>query len=397
MTIWDDCSNTAHWRNRSQDQPFFSVFNHTITHESKIRIPIEKEVTTDPAKINLPPYYPDTPVVRNDWARYYDNIATMDCQVGELLKQLDEDGLAETTVVFFYSDHGRGLPRAKRWIYDSGLQVPLMIRWPGQIEPGTVCNDLVSFVDFGPTVFSLAGVPIPSHMQGRAFLGKQASSPRTYIYAARDRMDEQYDFIRCVRDKKFKYIRNFMPEKPYALEIPYMDLMPTMQEMRRLNAEGKLKGAETLFFRETKPVHELYDITVDPHEINNLADNLEYKDELERLQKALHEWMDRINDMGDLPEKEMVDKMWPGGIQPETSKPDISPTGGSFKGSVTMHLSCSTEGASIAYTTDETENPHWLLYSKPVKLNKSCSVRAKAIRYGYQHSGESKADFEIER
>ena len=389
MTIWDDCSNTAHYRNRLKGQPFFSVFNYTITHESKIRVPLDKKAITDLTKIELPPYYPDTPVIRNDWARYYDNIATMDSQVGELLKQLEEDGLAENTIVFFFSDHGRGLPRAKRWIYDSGIHVPLMIRWPGHIKPGIVCDDLVSFVDFGPTVLSLAGVQILSHIQGQAFLGKQASPPRKYIYAARDRMDEQYDFIRCVRDKKFKYIRNFMPEKPYALEIPYRDKMPTMQEMRRLNADDKLKGPEKLFFRETKPVHELYDITTNPHEINNLADKPEYQNDLERLQKALKEWMDRVHDMGDIPEKEMVEKMWPGGVQPETAKPSINPNGGSFKGSVTIKLSCATEGASIAYTTDEGDNPHWLLYSKPVKLNKSCTVRAKAIRYGYKHSAAS--------
>jgi len=391
ISIWDECGNKAHWRNRAPGQPFFAIVNFTITHESKIRTPLDKQAITDPQKIKLPPYYPDTPIVRNDWARYYDNIATMDGQVGELLKQLEEDGLADNTIVFFYGDHGRGLPRAKRWIYDSGLKVPLIIRFPDRVNAGTVNENLVSFVDFGPTVLSLAGVKVPQHMQGQPFLGNQKKTPRKYIYAARDRMDERYDIIRAVRDKQYKYIKNFQPEKPYAQEIPYMENMPTMQEMRRLHKEGKLQGPEKLFFRETKPVEELYECTTDPHEVNNLAEKSKYKDVLERMRSELKKWMDDINDMGFIPEMEMVEKMWPGGKQPVTTKPNIEIDGKKkiFK------ISCDTEGASIVYTTEDGKNPHWMLYSKPVKLKNSCSIRAKAIRYGYQHSEEVSKEFDL--
>ncbi|MBC8182890.1 sulfatase-like hydrolase/transferase [candidate division KSB1 bacterium] len=389
ISIWDECSNKAHWRNRAPGQPFFAVINFNITHESKIRTPLNKKAITDPSKIKIPPYYPDTPIVRNDWARYYDNIATMDTQVGELLKQLEDDGLAENTIVFFYGDHGRGLPRAKRWIYDSGIKVPLIICFPDMRNAGVVNDNLVSFVDFGPTVLSIAGVKVPEHIQGQPFLGSQKKAPRKYIYAARDRMDERYDMIRAVRDKKFKYIRNFQPEKPYAQEIPYMEKMPTMQEMRRLHKEGKLHGSEKLYFRETKPVEELYDCLIDPHEVSNLAENPKYKDKLERMRVELKKWMDDINDMGFIPETEMVEKMWPGGKQPVTAKPNIEIDGKKkiFK------ISCDTEGASIVYTTEDGENPHWLLYSEPVKLKNKYSIRAKAIRYGYKHSEEAATNF----
>ena len=221
LTAWDESSRKAHWRGCAEGQPFFSVINFTVTHESRIRAEPERfarltatltpEDRHDPAKAQLPPYYPDDPIVRRDWANYYDLITAMDYKVGELLAQLEEDGLADNTIVFFYGDHGRGLPRAKRWVYDSGMRVPLMIRWPGKIKPGTVRDDLVSFVDFGATVLSLAGVKIPSYIQGQAFLGEQSAPPRNYVYAARDRMDETYDIIRAVRDKKYKYIRNFEP------------------------------------------------------------------------------------------------------------------------------------------------------------------------------------------
>ena len=405
LTAWDESSRKAHWRNRPEGMPFFAVFNHTVTHESKIRVtPEEFERLTsalkpedrhDPSEATVPPYYPDTPVTRRDWARYYDLITALDYQVADLLKQLEEDGLSGNTIVFFYGDHGRGLPRAKRWIYDSGLHVPLMIRWPGKIEPGTVCDDLVSFVDFGPTTLSLAGVEIPSYMQGQAFLGEQAAPPRKYIYAARDRMDETYDIIRCVRDKKFKYIRNFQHGKPYAQYIDYMEKMPTMQEMRLLNKQRKLKGPEKLFFLPEKPEHELYDITKDPHEINNLAQSPEYQDVLETMRKELNRWMDEISDLGLIPEDELNELARPGGVWSVTAEPNVTPNGGKFDGPVTVKIACPTEGASMAYTTESGKNPHWKLYSKPFKVKKSAVLKTKACRLGYKDSPIVQAHFQI--
>jgi len=396
ITAWDRVrGDHGHWNGRAPGQPFFSVINHSATHEGNIRQPLERDPIIDPNSVTIPPYYPDTPVVRRDWARYLDNIETLDKQVGDLLARLEEDGLAENTVVFFWSDHGRGLPRAKRWIYDSGIHIPLIIRWPGVIEPGSVSDELVSAIDFGATVLSIADVQVPSYMQGQAFLGEQKSEPREYIFAHRDRMDEAVDMIRCVRDKQFKYIRNFQPEKPYAQTIEWMDRMPTMQEWRRLAAEDKLVGPQKLFFQETKPVEELYDIQADPHEVNNLADDPNYKDVLERMGLVLINWMEEIKDLGHIPEEELIERFEPGGIQYKTDKPKISPDGGTSKGSVTVSLSCPTEGASIAYTTESGENPHWLLYSKKIKLTRSSKLRARAIRIGYVESPEVEADFII--
>ncbi len=383
------------WEGRAVGQPFFSVINHSVTHEGEIRRKRDYDPIIDPDSVTLPPYYPDTPVVRKDWARYLDNIVTVDTQVGELLARLERDGLAENTVVFIWSDHGRGLPRGKRWVYDSGIHVPLIIRWPGVIKPGTVSDELVSSIDFGPAVLSIAGVQVPSYMHGQPFIGEQKAEPRDYVFAHRDRMGERYDMIRCVRDKRFKYIKNFQPEKPYAQHIEYMDTMPTMQEWRRLAAEGKLEGPQKLFFQETKPVEELYDIQADPHEINNLADDPKYKDVLKRMGSILDTWMEEINDLGHIPEEELIERFEPGGIQYVTEKPTISPGGATSQGSETVYISCPTEGASIAYTTESGEDPHWLLYSDKIELTTSTTLRARAHRLGYVESPEVRADFRI--
>jgi uncharacterized sulfatase len=260
-SAWDESSNKAHWRNRPDGTPFFSVFNITVTHESQIRLRgdafqkitqrLKPEQRHDPAKVTLPPIYPDTPEARRDWANYLDCITTMDAMAGDLLRQLGEDGLADDTIVWFFSDHGVGLPRAKRWLYDSSLHVPLIIHFPPKFQrraignkPGETDERLVSFVDFAPTVLSLAGVIIPDHMQGQAFLGGQAApSPRLYVHGIRDRMDERYDLIRAVRDRRFKYIRNYMPGVPYAQVLNYAELGPTLQSMRRLHHEGSLTPA----------------------------------------------------------------------------------------------------------------------------------------------------------
>ena len=229
---WDECSRKAHWKHRPKGKPFFAVFNITTTHESQIRTPqavfdkrtqaLSPEQRQDRAKVHIPPYYPDTPVVRNDWARYLELITAMDYEVAGRLKELTEAGLEDDTIVFFWSDHGAGLPRAKRWIYDSGTIVPVIVRIPkryrvgDQGKPGTVDGQLVSFVDLAPTVLNLAGVEIPPHMQGRPFLGRDLPPEREYVYSIRDRMDERYDMIRSVRGKQFRYIRNYRPWKTYA-------------------------------------------------------------------------------------------------------------------------------------------------------------------------------------
>ncbi|HPD29112.1 MAG TPA: sulfatase-like hydrolase/transferase [Phycisphaerae bacterium] len=407
VTAWDECSNKAHWRNRTPGQPFFSVFNLTVTHESQIRCSPEQfarhmqkvapEHRHDPAKAVLPPYYPDTPIVRNDWARYYDLITAMDLQLADLLRQLEEDGLADKTIVFFFGDNGRGLPRAKRWLYDSGIHVPLVIRLPDRKDAGTVCDDLISFIDFGPTVLSLAGVKVPAHMQGQPFLGGQRAGPRQYVFAARDRMDETYDIIRSVRDKRFKYIRNFKPGRPYAQYIDYMEKMPTMQEMRRLNKEGTLTGPRKTFFLPEKPEEELYDCINDPHEITNLVNLPEHRERLIEMRKVLEKWMDDTRDLGLIPEEELNERMRPGGRWAVTAAPVMEPPGGSHRGPASITIFCPTEAASIAWTCEEGEQAHWRLYCEPIRLSHTATVRAKAVRLGYKESPEVRAEYRIEQ
>lgn len=408
-TAWDECSDTAHWRNRPDpDQPFFAVFNPTMTHESGMWPEKCPEPTFDPDAIELPPYFPDTPKVRTAMARMYTNIEKADAVMGELLDQLEADGLADNTIVMHWSDHGP-LPRGKRWPYDSGIRIPMIVRWPGQLEAGSKSDRLVSTIDLGPTVLSLAGVEIPQHLQGKAFLGEAEESEREYVFASRDRYDESYDMIRAARDKRFKYMRNYHPELPQLVWVPYRNRHPILQEMYRLHIEGELNEAQSLMFKPCRPAEELYDTEADPFEINNLADDPAYADDLKRLRAALDAWIDEVGDMGEIDEIEMVRRWYPDKVRPTTSTPFFVPInndtngresmleGGEFAGPMLLQLSCSTQGASIAWTSDEGEadEVHWNLYTAPLRLEsgQTLKVRARAIRVGYLESQESEATF----
>ena len=340
----------------------------------------------------LPPFYPDSPIIRSQWARYYDSVTAMDKEFDALLKELEAEGLADNTIVFFWGDHGRGLPRGKRWLYDSGLRVPLIVRWPGKIEAGSVRDDLVSLMDLGPTLLSVVGAKMPEHFQGQAFLGDKAGPRRKYIHATRDRMDETPDTMRAVRDERFKYIRNFHPELPYAQAIDYMDAGPLMKDWRRLNAEGKLNGPAALFFRQTKPAEELYDTAADPFEINNLADSAEHKADLERLRGELTTWMQTIKDPGPSPESELTERMRPGGKMAVTAAPVITQSAGPQPSQTIVTINCPTEGASIAYTTDEKRPASWKLYAGPVTLPAKATLRARSCRLGFTDSDEVKIE-----
>ena len=308
---WDESSNKAHWRKRKDGQPFFAVFNFTITHESRCRGKPKDAARFDPAKVPIPPFHPDAMEVRQNWANYYENILTMDGQAGRILQQLKEDGLADNTIVFFFSDHGAGMPGVKKWIWGGGLHVPLMVRFPARYtrwspgKAGGVSDRLVSFVDFAPTVLSLAGVAIPQHMQGSAFLGPKAAEERKYVFAIRDRMAERYDTVRVVRDKQFQYIRNYMPHLTWSQFVSYTEEMPTMKVWRKLAGQGKLNAVQARYFQPTKPVEQLYDTAKDPHQIKNLAGEAKYKPVLERMRGELRKWMLRTHDLGLLPEYEM--------------------------------------------------------------------------------------------
>lgn len=407
LTAWDELSDTAHWRNRPDpDQPFFAVFNPCRTHESAMWPENTPEITFDPADMQLPPYFPDTPKVREAMARMYTQIERSDTELGEILQQLEEDGLADNTIVFHWSDHGP-LPRGKRWPYDSGIHVPLIVRGAGDFTPGTVTDQLVSTIDLGPTVLSLAGVQVPTHMQGHAFLGKKTAPPREYIYATRDRYDESYDMIRATRDKQFKYMRHYRPDLPYLLWIPYRNRHPILQEMLRLHATDELKESQKLMFQK-RPVEELYDTFADPFEINNLAESPEHVEHLQRLRDALDEWLADIGDMGEIPEAEMVRQWYPDGVQPTTAAPVLiplcdespgrasAPAGGSFTGPVLLQLHSATQGASIAYRFEGKDKQHWALYTEPIRLpDGTTTLEAMAIRIGYEPSEEVTATFTV--
>ncbi len=413
FTIWDDVGNDAHWRRRpDKSQPFFSVFNLVVTHESQIfpSSPARKgkPLVTDPAKVPVPPYYPDTPLVRQELARMYDNIADMDRQAGEILEQLQADGLADNTIVFYWSDHGDGVPRAKRSLYDSGLHVPLMIRWP-KMDPAianSVNDQLVSMIDLAPTVLAMAGVDVPAHLQGRVLAGPKAVGAPTYVFAARDRMDTEYDMMRSARDTRFLYIRNFAPEQPYAGHIIYRNQSDIMQEWFRLQAERALSGPAALWMRTHRPAEELYDTQADPHQIRNLADVPAHKETLQHMRRAVTDWMTRINDQGLVNEPEMIQRMWPGGVQPETAQPYIvlrrtpdvqsrTPTM-SVKGPTEVVIYVPTQGASIGYTTEDGPSARWRLYTGPILVKPSMTLRAKAIRYGYKESTEARTSFSVD-
>jgi arylsulfatase A-like enzyme len=354
------------------------------THESRIFKQTSPRVV-DPQDVTLPPYYPDTPIVRRDLARHYDNIAGLDTFVGKLLMELDEDELTDDTIVFFFSDHGDGLPRMKRWVYDSGIRVPLLVRFPDRHKAGTTNEDLVSFIDFAPTVLSLVGLDIPAYMQGQPFLGPRKAKPRRYIHACRDRMDPAPETIRAVRDSRFKYVRNYRPDLPYVGYIPYRDQQEIMQEIHRLRASGSLGHDQWQFTATKKPLEELYDTQVDPHEINNLSGNPRYFEKLAELRDAHDRWNDSVRDLGRMPETEMLRVIWPpDGKQPVTADPTITLS----KNQATIR--CTTRGASIAYriqphSQTEPTRP-WQLYCSPVEIRSGDRIQAQAIRLGWKKS-----------
>ena len=319
---WDESSNKAHWKNRPADKPFFSVFNYTGTHESRLWSSKDlentrpKELTESqwqkPEKMTVPPLYPDTDAVRRDLARLFEKITAFDYYVRDRIDEIKAAGLYEDTIIFIWSDHGDGLPRAKRWLYDTGTLAPVIVRIPekyrqkGQGKPGSIDDQLVNFIDLGPSVMNLVGVDVGGYMQGRAFLGSGLSAKRKYIFGARQRIDERHDMVRSVRDKKYRYLRNFANYNAYFLHIAYAEKCNTMKELRRLHAEGKLNKHQEQWMAESRPFEELYDVENDPYELNNLADDSRYSSVKKKLRKVLEKWMLETRDTGFLPEPELL-------------------------------------------------------------------------------------------
>ena len=317
---WDESSATAHWRGRADDQPFFSVFNLMTSHQSRsmvwpyqqfvseVQSKLEADEIHHPEKAPVPPYYPDTPIVRQTLARFYDCVTAMDKEVGAILRHLEEDGLAEDTIVFFYSDHGSGLPRHKRALLDSGMKVPLIIRFPEKYQslapsgPGTRTNRLVSFDDFGPTVLSLTQLEIPAYMEGKPYLGPAAGPARRYVYGHRDRVDEVLDLARSVRDERYLYIRNYMPHLGYNQPTAWPDLGEIRHDFYAHAQRGRMTGPQEHFAGPSRPLEELYDCQADPQNLDNLAGSSDHRGVLERMGAQLGAHLMDSRDLGFLPE-----------------------------------------------------------------------------------------------
>jgi arylsulfatase A-like enzyme len=327
-TLWNESSRRAHWKNRADGQPFFAVFNITVTHEGQLgpkgiqkyitskRIPAEPRI--NPADIRLPPYHPDLPAIRHEWARLHDLITHMDELVGSLLRELEEAGLDDNTIVFFYSDHGGQLARSKRFIYNVGTRVPLIVRFPKKwshlapTAPGQPSDRLVSFIDFPKTALSLAGLPVPDAMQGRIFLGEDTEPAPESVHLFRDRMAERYDFSRAVTDGRHYYIRNFMPHKPRGRDSRYG---PSVQDnwvaWENHYDAGKCNAVQSRFF-QPKPVVELFDTLADPWHVENLADQPQHQKRIKAFEQDLDHWMIDTRDLGLVPEPLYCEFVGPG-------------------------------------------------------------------------------------
>ena len=409
ISAWDEHGPDAHWRKRPDpDLPFFAVFNFEETHESQSWEDMGFAPRFDPSEIPVPPYLPDTPKVRASLAKVYTLIEDNDRRLGELLDQLEEDGLTENTIVMHWSDHGP-LPRGKRWLYDSGIRVPLIVRWPGRTAPGSRENRMVSTVDLGPTTLSVCGLPIPPYMQGKVFLGDHQDPPREYVFASRDRMDNHYDRIRAARDERFKYIRNYYPYESRFPWISYLNRHPIMQELRRLHLHGKLTPEQNQLFETPRAVEELYDTRADPHELHNLAGTAESGAILGRFRTALDGWIEETGDLGAIAEFEMVRRWRPDGVTPATALPRFSgisendygqtalETAASLTAPCKIQISSATQGSSIVYQW-KGENPsHWNLYSSPLALSPGHrTLRSRATRLGYLPSPISEIQISVE-
>lgn len=382
VTAWDESGRQAGWWNREPGQPFYSVFNIFTTHESRIWanandslwVPVDLAVT-------VPPYLPDTDSARQDLRIMYSNILRMDAEVGRILDRLEADGLADSTIVVWYTDHGGPLPRQKRSLTDAGLHVPMFVRFPNGWRSGSTDERLVSFVDLAPTMLSLAGIRPPDGLDGRPALGRFADSqPRRYVHASADRFDTAYDGVRAVRDERFKYLRHLYPDSSYFVDVPYRRQQPIMRELLRLRDTGRLTDEQAPWFRDTRPPEELFDTESDPYELHNLASELAFADKLAELRAETDRWMTSTGDPGTMPETELLATLWPEGTQPVTAPPRMRSIDG------LASLTSETAGASIGYQflpPGGSIGRRWMVYVAPVRIPTDYSLAAVAHRIGY--------------
>ncbi|MDA8763535.1 sulfatase [Flavobacteriaceae bacterium] len=382
FTAWDEVSFNASYRNAPEGKPFFYVKNFMVTHESRMWMRKDEPLTVDPKEVTVPDYFPDIPEVRNDIARKYSNIEEMDRQLGELMKQLENDGLLDSTIIMFWSDHGGTLLRQKRAVGNTGLNVPLIIRYPDKRKAGTVSDRVVSLMDLAPTVMSLLNIKPPAHYDGKAFAGKYEQLERQYAFGSADRFDEATDMQRSVTDGHYMYIKNFMTQLPLIYRNKYREQIPMNAKLIEMNRNKMLEGDAAYIFMETKPVEELYDLKNDPYEVKNLANDPDHRKRLSKMRKALTQWQWETGDKGFIPERDLIGMFWPDMIQPQTASVSFSPLKNNK-----IKLASATEGSSIGYQIGEAiGSNHWQLYHQPITLKRNEKIVARAIKIGFKAS-----------
>ena len=381
FTAWDEVSGNISYEDRPENTPFFYVKNLMVTHESRIWLRKNEPITVDKNILKIPAYYPDIPEVRNDIAIKYSNIQEMDRQVGEIISDLEKNDLLDKTIIFFWSDHGGNLLRQKRAVGNSGLKVPLIIRFPDGYRSGEVDTRIVSLMDLGPTTMSILGIKPPSFLDGKAFLGKYKTKPRNYAFGSADRFDESTDMQRSVIDGRFVYIKNFMPELPLIYRNKYREQVSMNKKIIQMDKDDELIGDSKYIFMKSKQDEELYDLKFDPYEVNNIANNPEYKDKLIELRNALNTWQYEIDDKGFTNESELINEFWPNMTQPITKPVEITVSDN------IISLKCETKGASIGYQIGaQIGSQNWKLYNKPFGLSSNQKLATRAIKIGYKAS-----------
>lgn len=374
---WDESSEHRHWRKRTDGQPFFTVFNFSVCHESQIWSRGKDSLFVDPSAVTVPPYFPDTDTIRHDLAVNYSNLKRLDDQIGEIIFDLKEDGLYEKSIIFFYGDHGGPFPRHKRALYDTGVKVPLVIKFPKNLNAGERDNRLISFIDYAPTILSFAGIEPPKVMQGIAQFGEyEVERKPKYTFHTSDRFDELYDRLRAVRSKRYKYIKSFNTEVSHAMPVSYREQMPMMQELRRRYKLGKLNYKQSLWLSPTKPEEELYDLQNDPYELENLALKPELKDTLAHYRSVLKDWIKATHDLGEFSERELLERWLVNGQQPKLGPLQLEETNSGIE------LIAPKSDATLVWK--KPQDSIWKVYSGP--LPKATSFEAKAERIGYLDS-----------
>lgn len=385
FTAWDEVSSTVSFKDAPEGTPFFYVRNFMVTHESRIWERKDKPLTVKPEDVIVPEYFADIPEVRNDIARKYSNIEELDRQIGELINELEANNLLESTIIMFWSDHGGNLLRQKRAVGDSGLHVPLIVRYPNKSRAGEVDDRIVSLMDLGPTVLSLLNIEPPSHYDGKAFAGTFEQTPRKYAFGSADRFDEATDRQRSVIDGRYVYIKNYLPERPLIFKNKYREQITMNAKLIEMNKNDELSGNAAYIFMKTKPREELYDLKNDPYEIHNLAEKPEYQKKIKEFRGALASWQLEISDKGFIPERDLLEMFWPDMVQPKTAEVTFE----SLE-SEKVQLTCDTKGASIGYQLDtQIGTDSWLLYHKPIIVKKNTKIAARAIRIGFTASNIS--------